>query len=109
MASKNVLTITKDNFDQEVRNSDIPVLVDFWAAWCGPCRMVAPIIDELADDFNGRAKVGKLNVDEQRELAAEFRVMSIPTIMLFKNGEIVDKVVGARSKADFAAMIERNL
>ncbi|MBZ4645106.1 MAG: thioredoxin 1 [Petroclostridium sp.] len=109
MASEKVLTLTNDNFSQEVKNSNMPVLVDFWASWCGPCRMVAPIIDELASDFEGRAKVGKVNVDEQRELAAQFRVMSIPTIMLFKNGEVVDKVVGARSKEDFAAMIERNL
>lgn len=109
MASEKTITLTKDNFDGEVKNSDKPVLVDFWASWCGPCRMVAPVIDELADDFEGKAKVGKINVDEQQELASEYRVMSIPTVMLFKNGEIVDKAVGARSKEDFAAMIERNL
>lgn len=109
MASEKVITLTKENFNDEVKNSDLPVLVDFWASWCGPCRMVAPIIDELADDFDGRAKVGKVNVDEQRELASEYRVMSIPTIIVFKNGEIVDKAVGVRSKEEFAAMIERIL
>ncbi|WHH60728.1 thioredoxin [Petroclostridium sp. X23] len=109
MASEKVLTITNDNFQQEVKDSSAPVLVDFWASWCGPCRMVAPVIDELANDFEGKAKIGKVNVDEQRDIASQYRVMSIPTIMLFKNGEVVDKVVGVRSKEDFAAMIERNL
>lgn len=109
MASENVLTLTKDNFDSEVSNSDVPVLVDFWASWCGPCKMVAPIIDELANDFAGTAKVGKVNVDEQRELAMQYRVMSIPTILVFKNGDVVDKAVGVRSKDDFSEMINRHL
>jgi len=109
MANENVLTITNENFDSEVKNSNIPVLVDFWASWCGPCRMVAPVIDELADEFVGRAKVGKINVDEQRELAAQYKVMSIPTIMLFKNGEAVDKIVGVRTKQDFINMVEKHL
>ncbi len=109
MASEKVLTITKDNFETEVLQSDTPVLVDFWASWCGPCRMIAPIIDELAADFDGKAKVGKLNVDEQRELAAQFKVMSIPTIILFKNGKAVETVVGGRNKQDFTDMINKNL
>jgi len=109
MAGDKVLTITKDNFEEEVLKSDIPVLVDFWASWCGPCRAIAPIIDELADDFYGKAKVGKINVDEQGELAQKFRIMSIPTIMLFKGGQSVEKVVGQRPKEDFAALIEKNL
>lgn len=109
MASEKVLTITKDNFDSEVINSDVPVLVDFWASWCGPCKMISPVIDELASDFDGKAKVGKINVDEQRELAMQYRVMSIPTVMLFKNGEVIDKAVGARTKDDFAEMINTNL
>ncbi|NLY43977.1 MAG: thioredoxin [Clostridiaceae bacterium] len=109
MSSEKVLTISNENFDAEVKNSDLPVLVDFWASWCGPCRMVAPIIDELADEFQGRAKVGKINVDDQRHLAARYGVMSIPTIMLFKNGEVVEKIVGARPKSDFVSMIERHL
>jgi len=109
MAGDKVLTITKNNFEDEVLKSDIPVLVDFWASWCGPCRAVAPIIDELANDFYGKVKVGKVNVDEQGELAAKFRIMSIPTIMLFKDGQTVEKVVGARSKEEFAELIEKNL
>ncbi len=109
MASEKVLEVTSANFPSEVANSDVPVLVDFWASWCGPCRMLAPIIDELANDFDGKAKVGKINVDEQKELAAQYRVMSIPTVVLFKNGEIVDKVVGVRNKQDFAEMINKNL
>ncbi len=109
MAGDKVLTITKDNFEDEVLKSDIPVLVDFWASWCGPCRAIAPVIDELANDFYGRAKVGKINVDEERELAEKFRIMSIPTVMLFKNGQAVEKVIGARPKEDFAALIEKNV
>ena len=109
MASDKVLIITKDNFEQEVINSDKPVLVDFWAQWCGPCRMVAPIMDELAEDFDGKAKIGKVNVDEQGELAAKFRIMSIPTVMLFKDGQMVEKVIGARSKAEFANLLHKNL
>ena len=108
MASEKVMTITKDNFN-EVVNQDKPVLVDFWASWCGPCRMVAPVIDELANDFDGKATVAKINVDEQRELAAQYKVMSIPTIILFKNGQAVDKVVGVKSKEDFSTMINNNL
>ncbi len=109
MASEKVLTITKENFETEVVQSDTPVLVDFWASWCGPCKMIAPIIDELAADFDGKAKVGKVNVDEQRELAAQFKVMSIPTIIVFKNGEAVETVVGGRNKQDFTDMINKNL
>jgi len=101
--------LTKDNFEQEVLKSDVPVLVDFWASWCGPCRAVAPVIDELAVEFDGRAKVGKVNVDEEGELTAKFRIMSIPTIMLFKGGQMVEKVIGARSKQEFIKMIENNI
>ncbi len=109
MSNENVLTITNSNFQEEVANSDIPVLVDFWASWCNPCRMITPIIEELANDFQGRAKVGKVNVDEQNELAVKYNVMSIPTILLFKNGQIVDKIIGVRSKQDFATMIEKSI
>lgn len=105
----NVIEITNDNFEQEVLRADVPVLVDFWAVWCGPCKMVSPLIDELADDFAGRAKVGKINVDEQMALAERFKVMTIPTIIIFKNGEAVDKSVGAKAKADFAKMLESQL
>ncbi len=109
MAGDKITVITKDNFDQVVGGADKPVLVDFWASWCNPCRAIAPVIEELAQDYNGKAVVGKVNVDEQGELSAKFRIMSIPTIMLFKEGQPVDKIVGARSKGDFANMIEKNL
>ncbi len=107
--SENLIVITSDNFEAEVLKSDIPVMVDFWASWCGPCRMVSPIIDELANDFSGNAKIGKINVDEQMELAEKYKVMSIPTVIVFKNGEVVDKAVGARSKADFSDMLSKQL
>ena len=109
MAGEKIITITKDNFDSEVINSDKPVLLDFWAQWCGPCRAVAPIMEELSTEFEGQAKIGKVNVDEQGELAAKFRIMSIPTVMLFKQGQVAEKVIGARSKADFTDMVRKNL
>lgn len=99
------IEITKENFEQEVIKSDIPVLVDFWAAWCGPCRMIAPIIEELADELDGVVKVGKVDVDEQPELAYQFNVMSIPTLIVFKNGKAVEQNVGLMSKADIKKMI----
>ncbi|MCX7922177.1 MAG: thioredoxin [Clostridia bacterium] len=109
MASEKLVVLTKDNFEEEVLKSDKPIIVDFWAPWCGPCRAVGPIMDELANEFEGKAKVGKINVDDQGELAAKYRVMSIPTIMLFKDGQMVDKVIGARSKEEFANLISKNL
>ncbi len=109
MEEDRVAVFTADNFEYEVLNSDKPVLVDFWAQWCGPCRAVAPIISELAVEYNERVKVGKVNVDEVYELAAQFRIMSIPTLMLFKNGQIVERIVGAMSKAEFKEMLDRNI
>ena len=103
------LTLTKENFDQEVLQSEQAVLVDFWASWCGPCRMVSPLIDEIALDFQGKAKVGKVNVDEQQELAKKYRVMTIPTVIVFKNGEVAEKKVGAYPKEEFAQMLQRVL
>lgn len=90
--------LTEQNFKAEVINSKIPVLVDFWAEWCGPCRMIAPIIDELSQDLNGRLKVTKLNVDEAQNIAAQYNIMSIPTLLIFKGGEPVEQIVGAMSK-----------
>jgi len=109
MASEKVLVITKDNFENEVMKSDKPVLVDFWASWCGPCMAVAPIIDSLADEYDGKIKVCKVNVDNEGELTKKYRVMSIPTILMFKNGEVVDKIVGSRSKSEFEEIIEKNM
>ncbi|MEO0076764.1 MAG: thioredoxin [candidate division WOR-3 bacterium] len=92
------LKLDKTNFEQEVINSQIPVLVDFWASWCMPCQMVAPIIDELANEYAGKVKIGKVNVDEEAELAAQYSIMSIPSLLFFKNGKVVDTIVGAVPK-----------
>ncbi|MDD3336657.1 MAG: thioredoxin [Eubacteriales bacterium] len=99
-----VLTVTKENFQKEIMESDSTVLLDFWATWCGPCRMVSPLVDEIAEETKG-IKVGKVNVDEQPELAARFNVMSIPTLMVFKDGKIVNQSVGARPKAQILVML----
>ena len=100
-----VITLTKDNFQAEVLSSNIPVLVDFWASWCGPCRMVSPIVDEVAEESDGSYKVGKVNVDEQPELAAQYGVMSIPTLLVIENGKTKTSSVGARPKDAILAML----
>lgn len=98
------ININKNNFRNEVLNSEMPVLLDFWAPWCGPCRMVSPIVDEIAAE-HGDIKVGKVNVDEQPELAAQFGVMSIPTLVVIKGGRVVNQMVGARPKSQILAML----
>jgi thioredoxin 1 len=106
MASPLIVTLTQDNFAKEVVQSPTPVLVDFWAEWCGPCKMIAPVLDELADEYNGRVIIGKVNIDEQQSLATEYGVRAIPTLLLFHNGQVADQVVGARSKRDLKASID---
>lgn len=101
----NELTLTRENFEEEVLRGDLPVLVDFWATWCGPCRMLAPVIAEIAEAHEGVLKVGKVNVDEQPELATAYHVESIPTVFLFRNGEIAAKAVGFRSRADLESLL----
>ena len=103
------LTFTDQNFEQEVLKSDIPVLVDFWAVWCTPCKVVDPIVHELAQEYSGKLKVGKLNVDENPEASGSYNVMSIPTLLIFKNGQPVKSMVGAQSKENFKKGIEEAL
>ncbi|MDD3172904.1 MAG: thioredoxin [Herbinix sp.] len=100
------IKITKNNFDQEVLKSKEPVLLDFWATWCGPCRMVSPAVEEISEEVKGIAKVGKINVDEESELASQFRVMSIPTLMVVKDGKVAATSVGLRPKKDILKMLE---
>lgn len=106
MASEKIVTVTSNNYALEVENSPTPVLVDFWAPWCGPCRAVAPVLDQLADKYDGKIKIGKVNVDEESALASKFRVMSIPTLILFKDGRPLQQMVGLRSVQELADMLD---
>ena len=106
MASPNVTNLTETTFDQEVLNSSVPVLVDFWAPWCGPCKMIAPIIDEIADEKGAAAKIAKVDVDQNQSIAARYGVRAIPTLLLFKNGEVKEQIVGMVSKSNLVAKIE---
>ena len=103
------ISLTENNFDAEVLKSPLPVLVDFWAEWCGPCRMLSPIVDEIAKELQGKLKVAKVNVDEAQEVAQRFNIMSIPTLLVFKNGEAVDMIVGAMPKANLLAKIKTHV
>jgi thioredoxin 1 len=107
MSSPNIITLTAENFDQEVLKSGTPVLVDFWAEWCGPCKMVAPILEELASEYDGKVKIGKVNIDDHQSLASEYGIRAIPTLLLFKAGQVADQIVGLRSKRDFKAKLDR--
>lgn len=97
---------TDANFEQEALNSDIPVVVDFYADWCGPCKMMAPIVEELAEEYEGKVKIGKINTDENRQAAAKYNIMTIPTLLIIKNGEVVDSVIGVLPKATLQAKID---
>ena len=99
------MNITRNNFEQEVLHSDKPVLIDFWAPWCGPCRMLSPVISEIAEEYGDKVKVCKVNVDDEGELAASFNVMSIPTLVVVKDGKVTDSAVGVRPKAQIVEMI----
>ena len=101
------LEITDSNFEETVLKSDKPVMVDFWAAWCGPCRMVGPIIDELSEEYEGKAIIGKVDIDSNQQYAAQFGVINIPTVLVFKDGELVDRKVGVSSKNDYAQAIDK--
>jgi len=103
------IILNDGNFKQEVLDSTIPVLVDFWAEWCGPCRMIAPTIEEIAREYDGKVKVCKLNVEEGQQTASSYSIMNIPTIMIFKNGEVVEKVIGAVAKSDLTGKIDAHL
>jgi thioredoxin 1 len=107
--SENVVVLTSENWKKEVMEADGPVLVDFWAAWCAPCRMIAPAVEQVAESFAGRAKVGKLNVDENPEIAGEFGIRSIPTLLVFKDGKVAEQRVGALPQPMIAEMVEKLL
>src|SRR6267378_4434417 len=107
MASPLILNLTQENFAQQVLQSPGPVLVDFWAEWCGPCKMIAPVLDELASEFEGRAKIGKVNIDEFQTLATEYGIRAIPTLLLFKDGQVAEQIVGMRSKRDLKSSLEK--
>jgi thioredoxin 1 len=103
------IILTENNFDEEVLNSDTPVLVDFWAEWCGPCKMVGPTIEELAKEYKGRAKVGKVNVDQNPGIAEKYGIRGIPTLILFSKGEVAEQLVGVQSKEKMVEIIDKNL
>ena len=109
MSSSDIQHVTDDSFEPDVLKSDVPVLVDYWAEWCGPCKMIAPILDEVAGAYQGKLQIAKMNVDENREIPAKYGIRGIPTLMLFKNGQLAATKVGAMSKAQLTAFIDQQL
>ena len=107
--SDKIVHLTDDSFEQEVLQSDIPVLVDYWAEWCGPCRMIAPILDELVEQYDGKVKIAKLNIDEHRNTPTKFGIRGIPTLLLFKDGVVADTKVGALSKTQLKEFLDKNV
>jgi thioredoxin len=106
--SKNILTLTNDNFESEVKKPGSPILVDFWAEWCGPCRMVGPVLEKLADELDGKVRVGKVNVDDESGLAGRYGIQSIPTLLLFKEGKVVDQYIGATSRDVLVKLLQKH-
>ena len=107
MSAPNILTLTAANFPEEVLQSPLPVLVYFWAEWCGPCKMIAPILDELAGEYDGKVRIGKVNIDDHQNLATKYGIRAIPTLLLFKDGQVADQIVGMRSKRDFKIKLDK--
>ena len=109
MASEQVMHLNESNFQQEVLEASLPVLVDFWASWCGPCKAIAPFVEAMAAEYQGKLKVGKVNVDEVQELSVTYGIRSIPTLLFFKGGQVVDTAIGALAKNELKALIDKNL
>jgi thioredoxin 1 len=107
MASPLITTLTQENFAEKVLQSQSPVLVDFWAEWCGPCKMIAPLLDELADEYQGKVSIGKVNIDEQQALATQYGIRAIPTLLLINKGQVAEQMVGAKSKRDLKASLDK--
>ena len=107
MAAENIITATEANFDDEVLRSSTPVLVDFWAEWCGPCKMLTPVLEELATEYDGKVRIAKVNIDDHQNLAAQYRITAIPTLLVFKNGQVTEQMVGAKSKRDLKASLDK--